>query len=224
MMFSIIILSHSRPILLKQAVDSVNMQTVQADDILIVDSGALMAECHKYCVNSHTRMIATGETDEIKKSIHIPSWVLNKFTRLLFGEWIVTLCDDDLLLPFFLESLANYVSPTIHPSCFYTGQFRTRCDEFGGNQQLLASIPADRIRGAGDMCHIIDYLQFVFNRPMWTELCNIHSGCPVPEGMEYSRYADGVFMERAVAISKAIPVPGFNCVNRRTPVSKFLGP
>jgi hypothetical protein len=69
----------------------------------------------------------------------------------------------------------------------------------------------------------IDYLQFVFNRAMWERLCEQHEGRPFPEEKEHSRHADGIFMERAVAVSRARPVEGVHCVNRRTPVSRFCG-
>lgn len=223
MIFSIIILSHEKPKLVRQALDTAQAQTFPAGEILIMDSGALLNEIPHGRVDATTRIQATSETPEIRETKHIPSWVLNQSIPQLAGEWIACLCDDDLLLPSYLESFNLKLPSTSEPACLYTGEMRVRSDSNGCFTEDMGNFVADRERGPGDMDRQVDYLQFIFNRAMWQKLCELHNGCPIPEEKEASNHADGLFMERAVALSKAQPVPGLNCINRRTPLSAFCG-
>lgn len=208
-----------------QALKSAQAQTYPASEILVVDSGSLIEELGRWR-DERTRVVGTGETKEMQASKQMPSWALNEFIPQTTGEWIVSLCDDDLLLPTYLEAFALAAGGENlerRPASFYTGEFRVRADERGYIQSELGLFRAERERGPGEMDCQIDYLQFVFNRAMWERLCEQHEGRPFPEEKEHSRHADGIFMERAVAVSRARPVEGVHCVNRRTPVSRFCG-
>lgn len=223
MTFSLVILSHEKPRLLNQAIESALCQTRQFDDILIVDSGSLLLWLVIESRYEGTTVMLSGETTEEMNSLHVPCWVLNKFIPKTTGDWIACLCDDDLLLPTYLEAFSGAAQSTTEPACLYTGQMHVRADSNGFITEDLGNRMADRERGQNDMDRQIDYLQFIFNRPMWNRLCELYEGKPFPEGKDTANHADGIFMERAVDISKAKPVPGIHCFNRRTPLSKFCG-
>jgi glycosyltransferase involved in cell wall biosynthesis len=223
MTFSIIILSHEKPKLVRQAIDTAQAQTCPAGEILIMDSGALLKEIPYGHMDAITRIQHTAETPEIRDTKVMPCWVLNQSIPNLAGEWIVCLCDDDLLLPGYLESFKLKLPESKEPACLYTGEMRTRADQNGCVTEDLGNFIADRERGPGDMDCQVDYLQFIFNRALWQKLCERHDGKPFPEERESYQHADGLFMERAVSVVKAQPVPGLNCINRRTPLSAFCG-
>jgi glycosyltransferase involved in cell wall biosynthesis len=223
MTFSIIILSHEKPKLVRQALDTAQSQSFPPGEILVMDSGALLKEIPHGHVDTITRIQHTAETPEIRATKLMPCWVLNQAIPHLAGEWIVCLCDDDLLLPSYLESFKLKLPESKDPACLYTGEMRARADQNGCVTEDLGNFMADRERGPGEMDCQVDYLQFIFNRAMWQKLCELHGGKPFPEEKEAASHADGLFMERAVSVAKAQPVPGINCLNRRTPLSAFCG-
>lgn len=226
MKFSLLILSHNRPELLCQAIQSARCQTLVPEEILIVDSGEIFDhpsnEVMRLIVDG-VRMVHSNETESDRDKFHIPSWVTNRFVGETRGDWIAILCDDDLLLPTYFKAFSNCLIDGPDPTCLYTGEFRVRADDHGHIHSLNGVFGGTNERGPGEMdCHV-DYLQFIFNRPMWNALMDKHEGKPIPEEKSESSHADGIFMERAVQISKAKPVPGIHCFNRRTPSSSFCG-
>jgi hypothetical protein len=218
---SLLVLSHNRPKLLRQALDSAISQTVPFDQILVADSGLLCDADLDCMIDANVMMIPTNETEEDRRNHLMPCWVMNRFIDKLPGDWFAVLPDDDLLMPNYVESFAPVVECDAAPACAYTSQWCVQADANGRILKCLDTRLADAIRGPGEMDCLVDQLQFAFNRSMWIALCLRYAGKPFPEHPRYCKHADGIFMERAVAISPAMPVPGTNCLNRRTPTSKF---
>jgi hypothetical protein len=221
--FSVVIISHEKPKLVMQAIDTAQGQTWPAKEILVLDSGKLLKEIPYQRLEMTTRILFTGETPEIQASLHVPSWVLNQFIPMTQGDWITILCDDDLLLPTYLEAFMLKAPDASEPACLYSGEFRVRADALGCIIQEIGAMHATEERAVGQMDCQVDYLQFCFNRSMWNRLYQDHGGKPFPEEKTFERHADGIFMERAVQIARCQPVPGIHCFNRRTPLSRFCG-
>ena len=215
-------MSHQRLPLLLQALDSAQAQTYPNLEILIVDSGSLMGKLPADRCLPNTRMIATSNEPDRRETI-MGSWVQNNYIGQTRGEWITCLCDDDLLLPTYISSFADHIPGERKPTMLYSGQFRVRADRDGAIFKLCHVSLADRLRGPGEFKCQIDYLQCCVNRSMWNMLYAGYHGKPYPEEIEFKQCPDGIFMDRAGYINKALPVPGIHSFNRRTPLANYCG-
>lgn len=219
--FSVLMLSHQRPVLLIQALESVLGQSYKDFDLTVVDSGALTP----MLLEQYGDRISVLESQDelLPPNTGIGPWLMNRFMPNLQGPWIVHLGDDDLYWQDYLETFANAIRLYPDQKTFVTGQVRVVCDALGRLQGVKGEHPAVGTYTTGRLdCHV-DGMQFCFHKSVWDKLCVEYDHKPWPEEIESVKHADGLFMERAVKIQPAMPVAGIHCVNRRSPSSKFAG-
>src|ERR1043166_3212174 len=124
--FSIIIVSHNKPQLVRQAVQGVLDQTHGNWEAVLVDSGVLLNQgFFSYLSDSRVRIIASGETPEMGRTTNMASWCFNQVLNSgqVTGELIMYLCDDDLIYPEAFETYWNfYVQNDRVPQAMYASQ------------------------------------------------------------------------------------------------------
>lgn len=217
--FSILMLSHKKPELMLQALKSVEGQTYPDWDLTIVDSGLK----HSYPgVKAKIQWTMEPELPGKNVDFAIGPRLMNMFMDRLKGPWIVHLGDDDLLLENCLADYAATIKVQPAYQSFVGGQMRLCCDENGRTTRLNLTYLTSGIHHPGQMDCKVDGMQFVFHVELWKQL-KAKYPAPWPEELEHVKHADGLFMERAVAICPAFPVPGIQTINRRTPFSQFCG-
>lgn len=227
--FSVLILSHNKWPMVCQAINSVISQTYKRWDITIVDSGSLMDKLEEEYGTLYPRFGAvypltiqeSKEPPGLKeRGINPCAWVLNQWFPK--SEWSFVICDDDYLLPTYMEAFSRAIVANPGRHAFATGQIRGVSDDIGSLIRVTHAIYPGVELMPGMMDCKIDYLQFLHDQWLWEEVRKKHGTC-YPIEMELSKHPDGIFMERAVSICPALPVPGIHCVNRRTPLSQFCG-
>ncbi|MGH8277409.1 MAG: glycosyltransferase family 2 protein, partial [Steroidobacteraceae bacterium] len=86
--------------LVHQAIASVQAQTADAWQLLIMDAGELHAEgaYRRYAADARIQVLPTGETPELRRQLGIQAWAINEAWRRgkVRGDLVVCLCDDDL--------------------------------------------------------------------------------------------------------------------------------
>ena len=203
---------------------SVDGQTCRQFDCLVVDSGSIFTQVFCKYAGGNTEVVTSNEPRNLSSMFCPTSWVLNRFIETTKGDWITCLCDDDMLLPSYIEAFDKHLrANSVEPQCAYTGQLRVATDASGAIIKVNKIFHARRRRGPWSVDCEVDYLQFTFNRAMWKALCEQYDGRPFPESLATAHHNDGIFMKRATRISKAIPVPGIHCINRRHPSAQYAG-
>lgn len=148
---------------LGEAIESVMAQTYTDFELLVVDDHSpyhLQEVVHPYLRDPRVRYFCNAENLGRKSIVH--NW--NRCLELAQGEYFVLLCDDDILLPQFLECLLALVKD--YPSCqvFHANKYNLYQDHqeivepwpaFESYQNFLAS------KAAGFRYHTIS--EFLFN-------------------------------------------------------------
>lgn len=228
-LFTVVLTSHEKPALVRQAIESVLAQTWTDFELMIVDSGPLLASLAKYLdqfpsAYTRLRLRCTMETEDIKRAKHIVSWVYNRFVPLARGRYITYLCDDDLYLPDYLAGFAaaiesrNPAEP--EPDGLWTGILKERHTKDGVKLDAIGQChPNGRPRMLNH-----DYLQYCHSKRAFLELAAECGGEVWSEKIADHYGADGRFMERMWnRFGEFKRVDGLRAINRRTPLSVFCG-
>ncbi len=222
--FSVIILSHNKPDLVKEAVQSVLDQNFQNWEAVLVDSGVLLKRgFFDYLKDPRIRVIPSGETPDMAKRMNMASWCVNNVlnSNLLHGELIMYLCDDDLLYREAFETFWNYYAKhNREPQAMYASQDIGLVDRQGRTKiigQRIADRPAGRFcRGRKLDCQV-DNLQFCHSRAILEQLRRAHKTTRYhSEDKEDAAHADGIFMEQIGALTKVHNIDKLVSINRRT--------
>ena len=227
---SIIIVSHNKPVLVKEAVQSVLNQTHSDWEAVLVDSGVLLEQgCFDFIQDPRFRVIPSGETRELAGGKNMASWCFNRVLNegLVSGELILYLCDDDLLYPEAFETLWRfYTEHGREPQAMYASQ-DIGVLERDGTTRVIGKRMADRL--AGKVCRgsrldcRVDYLQFCHTRQVLAKFREAYGTDRFhSEDKEEASHADGIFMEQIGALVPVHPVPQVLSLNRRTPDSANL--
>jgi spore maturation protein CgeD len=221
---SIIIVSHNKPALVKEAIQSVLNQTHQDWEAILVDSGVLYRQgFFDFVTDYRFRVIPSGETPEMAKSKNMASWCFNQMltTGQVHGELVMYLCDDDLI---YKEAFATiwsfYLKHGREPQAMYASQDIGLLDSAGQTQIIgkrVADRPAGRFcRGRKLDCHV-DYLQFCHTRKVLEQFEKVYGTNRYhSEDKADADHADGIFMEQIGAITQVYPIEKVLSLNRRT--------
>jgi len=121
---SVIIISHNKPVFVKEAVQSVLGQTHQNWEAVLMDSGVLFEKkFFDYLSDPRIKVMPTGETREQAASLLMTSWCFNRLLNsgTLRGELILYLCDDDIFYPEAFATFWNYyVQHNREPDAMYS--------------------------------------------------------------------------------------------------------
>ena len=218
-LFTVLLISHQKPILVNQAIQSVLNQTCRDFELLIVDSGALAPALRiAYDDCPFIRIEETGETPQTHKEHHVVSWLLNEWIPRASGKFITLLCDDDLYLPSYLQCFSDAMEPGCH--CLWTGIYRARCDEKGENTEWLGMYPPQDKPKLGMKT---DYLQLCHSKEAFLHMAKFCGGMCWPDLPGIRCGHDILFMSGMANFFHFKTVRGFHAVNRRTPESVYCG-
>jgi hypothetical protein len=225
---SVLIVSHYKPHLLREAVDSVLRQTFTDWQAILIDSGALydrgFFDQLPWAKDPRFRVVKSGETPDLRRRKAMAPWCFNECFRRgwVRGDLVMYLCDDDILYP---NAFATFVE-----------RFRQRPEAMAMYaSQDIGWIGADgrcwlvgerRARGAGGRCRQgrvmdcqVDYLQLCHRRAALEAFPDDEYW---PEGQATRDHADGIFMERLGTYHPILPVDVKVGQNRRTAWSTYV--
>ena len=221
--FSLILLSHNKPRLVREAIDSVLRQTHANWEAVLIDSGVLLGqEFFRDLADPRFCVVPSGETEDLRRAKNMASWCFNRVLNSgrLSGELILYLCDDDLLYPEAMSTFWSfYRQHGREPQAMYSSQ-DIGCVDGAGVTRVTGQRLADRpggsfCRGRRLDCRV-DYLQFCHSAAILRRYRDVYGTDEYhPEGKVHAHHADGLFMERIGALTKVYPVPAVLSLNRR---------
>jgi glycosyltransferase involved in cell wall biosynthesis len=226
---SCILLSHAKAAHVGEALDSLIAQTFHDWEAVVFDSGVLHDQGFFSTLSAmkdpRIRLVRSWETAEIRRSKTIASWCFNECFRkkLLSGQYITYLCDDDLYYPnafaaFHAHATANPQVMAMYASVDMTALSETR------EKVLLRELIADEMkgscRGGGPLdCHV-DYLQLCHKASLYDLFAEDEFW---PEDRQVMQHADGIFLEKIGSRVPIYPVAVKIGENRKVPLSLNTG-
>lgn len=227
-LFTVILLSHNKPKFVGQAIESVRTQTFRDFECVVFDSGELYDRTEPaffgqflFPMDDRFKMVRSWESEHLRKRKHVPSWALNECFRdgLVKGQWVVYLCDDDVLYPLALQAFADGMKKWPDAQALYAGIDRAAVDD-DGTEYLCGDNPVDgvlgKLAGGGSLdgkmdgmqvCHRVSALAKFGNDQWW------------PEGKQDAWHADGLFLDKLGSMFRIYPVPHKIGKNRKVPGS-----
>jgi glycosyltransferase involved in cell wall biosynthesis len=223
--FSCILLSHDKAAYVGEAIDSLLRQTYPDWEAVILDSGVLYDRGFFSSLpalkDPRFRLVRSWETEEIRKTKTIASWCFNECFRkkLLKGQYITYLCDDDLLYPNAFQAFHDYIREHPKASAMYASVNMTGVNT-KGEKLLFRESLAKEVKGSccegGSLDCQVDYLQLCHKADLFG---HFSEGEFWPEDTEAMRHADGILLEKIGKLVPIYPVPAKIGENRKVPVS-----
>lgn len=217
MLITCVLVSHDKPFYCKQAIDSVLKQSYLGWRLVVMDSGVLADQDYFQWDDERVKVVRTGETEDIRKTLAMAPWCFNEAYRrgLIEDGLVVYLCDDDLWYEDAFATFAEWFHPR-WDACYASQDYGI--DRPPGTTTITGERRALEIRGRCAYgypldCHV-DYAQLCIRR------CVLER-CQWPEERVTQTHADGVFMERIGALTPIYPVPVKVSLNRRTSQSTY---
>jgi len=227
--FSCILLSHDKADHVGEAINSLLSQTFHDWEAVVFDSGVLFDRGFFATLpamnDPRLRLIRSWETEEIRQTRTVASWCFNECfrRRLLNGQYITYLCDDDLLYPNAFEAFADFARAHPDVRAMYAAIDMTGIDA-SGRRVLLRESCADEMKGSccggGPLDCQVDYLQLCHQAALFDLLGDDEFW---PEDREVIRHADGIFLEKIGSVVPIYPVPAKIGENRKVPSSLNTG-
>jgi len=228
--FSLIIVSHNHPELLKEAIQCVQDQTLQKWEAVLVDSGILLEKgFFKKVTDPRIKVIPSGETPGMGRTVNMASYCFNKVLNsgMLTGELVMYLCDDDLLYKEAFETFWNYyIQHKREPQAMYGSQNLAVVDRSGKTKiigQRIADRPGGKFCKGRKMDCQVDNLQFCHTLAILKKFKEVYKTDQYQsEAKEDAWHADGIFFEQIGALTKIHNINKLVSVNRRTATSANL--
>lgn len=227
---SLILVSHDKPNLVREAVDCVLSQSFQNWQAVLIDSGVLLNQgFFDFVKDPRMRIMPSGETRELARTRNMASWCFNKLLNAgeVQGELVLYLCDDDLLYPQAFQTYWEfYTSNNREPQAMYSSQDIGLVNAQGKTKIIgrrTAEKPAGRFcRGQRLDCRV-DYLQFCHTMAILQKYREVYKTTQYhSEDKRDAGHADGIFMERIGALATVHPIRSVLSMNRRTASSVNL--
>jgi len=225
MLVSCILVSHNKPDICHEAVQSLLNQTYQNWECLLVDSGVLYDQGYyhqfSWITDSRIQLIRSTETAIIRKTKAMAPWCFNECFRngKVKGDLIVYLSDDDIFYPNAFATLVEFAQSNPTVEAMYASQDYSVVYPDGKTKifgQRLALKKAGKCCGGVRLDNKVDYLQFCHRRSLVEKISNCEWW---PEGKDTESHADGIFMEKCGALTPIYPINKKLSQNRRTPTS-----
>ncbi len=227
---SLIIVSHNKPELVKEALKSVLDQTQRDWEAVLVDSGVLLGQgFFNYLKDDRIKVVASEEEPGMGANKNMAGWCFNRWLNSghLTGELIMYLCDDDLLYPEAFETYWNfYVKHNREPQAMYASQDIGLVDREGKTRIIgrrIADRPAGRFCKGRKLDCQVDYLQLCHSRAMLDRMREAYHTTEFHlEDKSHADHADGIFLEKMGALTKIYNIDKVLSMNRRTAASVNL--
>ncbi|HOX58943.1 MAG TPA: glycosyltransferase family A protein [Candidatus Paceibacterota bacterium] len=228
--FSILIISHNKPLSVKEAIQGVLDQTHPNWEATLMDSGVLLNRgFFAYLTDPRVTVISTGETPEFARTRNMASWCLNQWLNSdrAKGELIMYLCDDDLLYPEAFETYWNfYCQNNRVPQAMYASQDIGVVDPEGKTRvtgRRIADRPRGRFCGGRRLDCRVDSLQLCHTSRILEEFRRVYKTSKFhSDDKRDAHHADGIFMEQLGALTKVYNIDKVLSMNRRTTESANL--
>ena len=189
---TVVFCSHDKPIHCRETIDSISNQKFANWKCVIYDSGVLYDKGYfRDLTDPRFHVIRSEETDEMRKKYNMASWLFNRCK--LDTEWVMFLCDDDLLYENALQGFFDYAKANPEVQAMYGH------GKFSGPWQPFALSRANSMRGkcvngARLDCHVdggqVCVKSELMNRHKWGESKDIQG------------HADGLWLE---SIGEEVP-------------------
>lgn len=222
----IILISHDKPRLLRQALDSVLAQTFTDWHCILWDSGVLSSAGFFDDVDDpRLDLLLTHEEPGANQVRNMASWCVNEtFARGLWrSDLILHLCDDDVLYP---ETFSGFVQVRrAHPlvRAMYGSQDVMHVDSAGRAflaSERLARLVAGRHFGGVALDCRVDYMQVCHAAELLPEFSQrFGTERYYSEDKKDAWHCEGIYFEKLAELTPIIPVPVRVGQNRRTPAS-----
>lgn len=222
-----ILTSHMKPFL-DEALRSLEAQTRQDFQALVVDSGAwrwgtdprsqkMAAIYHSWERHPMVEWVFTGESPG---ALSCPVSVATNLAiraGLVRGRYVCHFYDDDEYHPQFMEKMAGYLDANHDRMAVWCSQDRARIDRDGG-RSVIGRIDAYEGLGPGQIDNRVDGGQVMYRREVLDAL-----GDPwMPEDAHSCRHSDGVFLERVANVVGSFGAVGDVLMTHRfTPISTY---
>jgi len=225
---TVLIVSHNKPRLLPEAVESVLNQTTPDWQGILIDSGDLYDQGYfarfPWANDARLQIVRSSETPELRRRKAMAPWCFNECFRRgwVHGELVMYLCDDDILYPNAFATFIDAFQKNPGAMVMYASQ------DIGwlsadGQRKIVGERRA--ISSGGKACNgrimdcQVDYLQLCHRR----SALNALSGTEYwPEDSTTGDHADGIFMEKLGDLFEIFPIDVKVSQNRRTPWSVNL--
>lgn len=215
---------------LREAIESVLLQTRQDFALIIVDSGAWYGKKDEVSLSiqdaylnfmAHPKVewVFTCEPPSMNKEVCMVSHVFNSAyeSGLIRGKYVCTFYDDDLYMPTFFEKMAGYLDE--HPICDIV-----RCSEQwtileNGEQRDIKILQADKVLTNQDnMDCVVDGMQVMFKKEVLDRMEK-----PIMDTrVEECRHSDGLFFNKMRTVIKQMDyINEILCRHRFSPHSVF---
>ncbi len=223
---SVVLVSHQKPAFVKQAIASVQAQTFEDWEMVIVDSGKLFdASFFNHLPDDERWWFIRSRWEQGAATRNQHSFVVNNILDALSGDLILLLCDDDWFYPWAFQTFWDFHERT-KADAMYASIHLGRADAAGNTEfigERIADVPRGRHCGGPALDCQVDYLQFCFSQAALKAYAKVWPGPVLSERLEDKGHADGIFMERMGEILTVHRVGYFVGMNRRTPASVNCG-
>lgn len=225
-MITIILLSHNKPVLLKEAVQSVLGQTHQDWQCILFDSGDLFNTkgYFDFITDPRIEIHPSSELENDRETKNMPGWAFNEVlsSGWVKGDLVVYLCDDDILYRDALTRFDWAYNTKGKPDLMVMSEDVGAVLLDGTTKKIgyrgVSGIYGEAYRGKKLDCKV-DYLQFCHSLKILNKLGTFR---PHSENPKDRLHADGIFMEKLAKLCPVIPVAGIVGMNRRTKQSRNL--
>lgn len=213
---TVILTAHNQTQRVHDAIASVQGQSADSWQLLIVDSGRINATgaYDRYQSDARIQVMLTGETPDLRAGCCIQSWAINEAWRRgrVRGDLIVHLCDDDVLDRGWLGRVIELARSRPDQSAWYGRAWETRLNPDGSDQVLSVLGGCGVGRPGNPLRCRIDGMQVAHRR---------HARTDWPEQRTVEREADGWWMDALSARAAIHPVDAAVGRHRHTPESSF---
>jgi hypothetical protein len=222
---SIVIVSHNKPTLLPEAVQSVLQQSFADWQGILIDSGLLhdrgFFNRSPWGADPRLRIVRSAETPALRRRKAMAPWCFNECFRhgWVRGELVMYLCDDDILYPHAFRTFVDAFRQNPGAMAMYASQDLGWVGPDGrsvivGERRAIA--PGGKCCNGRLMDCQVDYLQLCHRRAVLRAFRDEEYW---PEDKASEDHADGLFMEKLGRRYPILPIDLKVGQNRRTPWS-----
>lgn len=217
MKISCVLVSHEKPDFVHDAIASVVAQTHPDWELVVIDSGALLASgaFFQWSADPRITVVASGETAEMRRTYCLQGWCCNEAYRreLVRGDLVCYLCDDDVYCPDAFAVFAAAAERDRSARAWYGGL------EVWEGDQRVGVATADVAGGPEYSLDLkADALQACCRRKQ------LQQGAAWPERRQDAWHADGLFLASLCRLGPVCPLPVLIGRHRRTPGSTYTRP
>jgi glycosyltransferase involved in cell wall biosynthesis len=212
MLVSCICVSHNKPDITHEAIQSIIHQSYPHWEAIVVDSGVLYDAGYydhfPWRRDQRVKLIRSTETDETRRTKAMAPWCYNECFRrgLVSGDLVMYLCDDDILYPNAFATFVSHCRQNPEALAMYASQDVAVVYPNGWRAIIRMDCHVDYLQ----FCHKARILDLFPDQEYW------------PESKDTETHADGIFMEWIGEHTPIYPIDVKVSQNRRTLQSTYV--